>query len=116
MINHLLVVEDVSLSEAEGRSTRVQVVPLVVRIGNPDVHVFVFIAVRMSDEGCLPVIVQIRVSHGDAVTSVCDIKKSIVVVFVVVQVRPKLNMVDPYAMRSLYSDRIASVSKDFVNL
>lgn len=53
------------------------------------------VGVRVSNKGRLPVVMDVGVGDGDPVTSVCDIDQSIVVVFVVGDVRGDINVVNP---------------------
>lgn len=61
-------------AEAEGRSTRVDVRPVVVGVGDAQVAgVFFFVAVAVPDEGGLPVVVDVAVADGDIVGSVGEL-------------------------------------------
>lgn len=42
--------------------------------------VFVCIAVRVTNEGAFPVVRKLAPTHGDIVTGVCNIKKTIIVI------------------------------------
>jgi hypothetical protein len=67
----VVVVVDVASTEAEGRTTRVDVVPVVVVLGDAQVTgVLIAVAVRVTDQGGLPVVVDEGVGHSDEVGSV----------------------------------------------
>lgn len=72
------VVVDVTVTEAEGRSTGVKVEPVVVGVRNSDSNILSTVAVGVADEGSLPVSVKLAVGHGDASASMGDVKKTIV--------------------------------------
>lgn len=111
-----LVVEDVTVSEAERGSTRVQVVPLVVRICHLNRRVLALVAVRVSDQRSLPVIMQIRVRDRDGVDTVSEIKQAIVVILVMVAVGPELDVVNPNAVGRLDGEGVAGIGENFVDL
>lgn len=53
------------------------------------------VAVGSTDEGSLPVVVEVVVGDGDEVTGMGDIEETVVVVFVVIHVRRKVIVVNP---------------------
>lgn len=70
-------------SEANGGSTGVDVVPVVVSISNAEVSsVFVAVAVRVANQGSFPVVVKECVRDGDIVGSVGELMMGIVAVSV----------------------------------
>lgn len=70
-----------SSSEAVGWATRVQVEEEVFGIGNGEMAtVFSTVRVRVSDEGCLPVVVEEVVSQTDIVRTVGDVEQAIIVI------------------------------------
>lgn len=76
-----VVVEDVCHAEAHRRRARVDVDPVVVRVGDVEVSgVLVGIAVAVTDERGLPVVVELGVGDGDPFTGVGDIAETVVVV------------------------------------
>lgn len=113
---HSLVVENVSSSETEAWQARVEVVPLVQCICHGDRLILILIVVRVSHERRLPVIVKHTVRHTHVGAPVGDVKQTIVVVLVVVLVRGKINVVDPYLHRGLNPDRITSLGEHLANL
>lgn len=61
-------------TETEGRTARVDVVPVVVAVGNTEVTgVLVAVAVGVSDKGCLPVVVDEGVGDSDVVGGVSEL-------------------------------------------
>ena len=75
------------MPEAERGSTRVQINPLVIRIGDLDRLILALVTVRVPNERCLPVVVQVRVCNRDGVDAMCEVEQAIVIVLVVVTVR-----------------------------
>lgn len=70
-----VAVVDVTGTEADGRSAGVDVVPVVVVLGNVEVTcVLVAVVVRVADQRGLPVIVDVGVGHGDVVRCMGDLK------------------------------------------
>jgi hypothetical protein len=114
--SHSLVVENVPVSEAERRSARVQVLPLVVCVRHLDRCVLILVVVRVTDERRLPVIMQVRVGDRDGIAAMGDVEQTIVVVLVVVTVRRELDRVDPDTVRSLDGDVVTSIGKDLADL
>lgn len=123
-----VAVVDVASTETDGRGAGVDVVPVVVGIGDSQVSgVFITVVVGVSDEGGLPVVVQEGVGHGNVVGSVGELVKmvaivsqaaiskvllssgvwethinqAIVVVFVVVHVGGNIAVVNPHVGRVL---------------
>lgn len=89
-------VVDVSSTETNGRTTGVDVLPEVVGIGDvEETLVLCTVAVGVSDEGCLPVVVDEGVGDGDPVSSVSDVQESVIVVLVVVEVGREINVINP---------------------
>ena len=75
-------------AEAERRAARVEVLEVIVGIGNGQVAlIFGAVGVGVADQRCLPVVVQEGVGNGNEVGSVGNIQKTIIVVLVVVAVR-----------------------------
>ena len=84
----IVVVEEVAGAEAERRAARVEVLEVIVGIGNGQVAlIFGAVGVGVADQRCLPVVVQEGVGYGNEVSSVGNIQKTIIVVLVVVAVR-----------------------------
>jgi hypothetical protein len=96
------------MSEAERGRARVEVVPLVVRIGDLDCEILGLVVIGVSDKGRLPVVVQVRVGNGHSVAAVSDIEETIIVVLVVVAVRGEVERVDPDAVGSLDTNGVTS--------
>jgi len=94
-------------SKAEGWGTRVDAGEVVVVVG--DCHGLVLIAgvVRVTNEGSLPVIVEVRPGDSHVGTTMSDIDESVVVVLAMVQIRRKIHMIDPDPGRLLNSNRVA---------
>jgi hypothetical protein len=112
----LTVVVDVTLSEAERRSARVQVRPVVVRVRHTQSSVLRSVRVRVADQRRLPVVRKLRPRYGHAVRAVRDVEKSVVVVLVVVPVRREVEVVDPHLGCLLDADGIAGVGEDLGDL
>ena len=74
-------VEDVAMAEAEGRSTRVEVEPIIEGIGYSDGYILSSIAVGMPNKRSLPVSVELAVSDCDTSTTVCNVEKTIITGF-----------------------------------
>lgn len=89
-------VVEVSSTETNRRTTGVDVFPVVVGIGDTEMSgIFSRVGVGVTDEGCLPVVVDVRVGEGDVVSSVGHVEESIIVVFVVVSVGGEINVINP---------------------
>lgn len=89
-------VVDVSSTETNRRATGVNVLPVVVGIGDAEMSlIFGGVGVGVTDEGCLPVVVDEGVGESDVVRSVSHIEETIIVVFVVVSVGGEINVVNP---------------------
>lgn len=111
-----VAVDDMAGSEAVRWRTRVDVVPVVVGIGDGQMaRILVAIAVRVTDERGLPVVVDVAVGDGDIVASVGDIDETIVVVLVVVPVGRDIDMVDPHVGGGLDADSIAVVRENLLD-
>lgn len=83
----VVVVEEVASAEAERGTARVEVLEVVVGIGDGQMAlVLSAVGVGVADQRCLPVVVQEGVGNGNEVGSVGNIQKTIIVVLVVVTV------------------------------
>ena len=92
----VVVVIEVAGAEAERGTTGVQVVEVVVSVGDGQVALILgAVGVGVTDEGGLPVVVEESVSDGDEVSGMGDIEKTVVVILVVVTVRREVEVVDP---------------------
>lgn len=70
-----VAVVDVTCAEADRWGARVDVVPVVVVLGNVEVTgVLSAVAVRVTNQGGLPVVVKVGVGHRDVVSCVGDLK------------------------------------------
>lgn len=68
-------------TETERRTTRVQVVEEVADVGDGEMTgVLRTVGVRVTDEGCLPVVVEEVVGKGNVVRGMGDIEESIVII------------------------------------
>lgn len=97
-IRHVLVVVviEVACAEAERGSARVQVVQVVVGVGDSQVALVLrSVGVGVADQRCFPVVVQEGVGHGDEVSGVGDVEKAIIVVLVVIAVGREVEVIDP---------------------
>jgi hypothetical protein len=112
----LTVVVDVALTEAEGRSARVEVGPVVVGVGHTELHVLAAIRVGVADKRCLPVVGELRPRNGDTVRAMGNVEETIVVVLVMVAVRGKVNVVNPDLGRLLDTDGITSTGEHLGDL
>jgi hypothetical protein len=104
------------MAEAEGGGTRVKIVPLVECVSNLDCLVFALVTIRVANERCLPVIVEVGVGDRGSIDTMGKVKEAIIVVLVMVTVRPEFDRIDPDAVRSLDSKSIARISEDLVDL
>ena len=105
----VVVVVEVAGAEAERGAARVDVLPVVVVVGDGEVAlVFAAVAVRVADERALPVVVHEAVGDGDIVGGVGYVEETVVVVFVVVEVRGEVYMVDPDVLGFLDGDGVAA--------
>lgn len=130
----VVVVEDVAGAEAEGWAARVQVRPVVVRVGDFQVaRVFVGVAVGVSDQRGFPVVVDVVVAEGDEGGGVGDVEEAVVVVLysqpvnhavskrknhlIVIHIARQIAMVDPdvHRLRLLDANRIARVGKNLAD-
>jgi len=71
-----VVVPDVTSSEAERRSARVDITKVVVSVGHSDLGVLSSVRVRVTNERSLPVVVELAVGDGNAGTSMGNIEES----------------------------------------
>jgi hypothetical protein len=101
-----------SSSETERRGTRVQVDPSVATVGNSDSNILITVAVGVTNEGGLPVVVEVGASDGDSVRAVGDVEETIIVVLVVVTVAGEVDVVNPDLRSLLDADSITGLSKD----
>lgn len=73
------IVDDVACTETEGWSTGIEVLPVVSDVGNSKVTlIFGSVAVGVTYEGALEVVVHNCVGDSDKVGSVGDVQKSII--------------------------------------
>jgi hypothetical protein len=104
-------------TEAERWGTAVDVLPVVVGIGDGQVaSVLVAVAVRVADQGRLVVVVDVAVGDGDPVRGVGDVNEAVVVVLAVVQVRRDVDVVDPDVLGGLDGDGVTIVGQDLGDL
>lgn len=69
-----VAVVDVASAKAERRCTRVDVVPVVVVLGDVQISsILITIAVRVSNQRCFPVVMDESVRHGNVVSGVCKL-------------------------------------------
>lgn len=62
-----------TVAKAEGGSTRIEIIPPVVRQSDSESSILSTIVVGVTDERCLPVGVDFAVGHSDTRTPVSDI-------------------------------------------
>lgn len=75
-------------SEADRRSARVDVIPVVVVVGDAEMSgVFGTVGVRVAYQRCLPVVVEEGVGNRDVVCGVSEVDQAIIIIFIVVSVR-----------------------------
>lgn len=109
-------VVDVSGTKTERWSTGVDVEPVVVGVGNVEVSsILIAIAVRVTHEGSLPVVVDIGVGNGDVVRSMGDVNEAIVVVLVVVTVGRDIDVIDPDVRGVLDSNGITVLCENLLD-
>lgn len=89
-------VVDVASTETDGWTAGVEVLQVVVGVGDVEVTgIFGLVAVRVADEGCLPMVVDVGVGEGDVFRGVGYVEETIVVVFIVVSVGREIHVVNP---------------------
>lgn len=94
-------------SETDGWAAGVDVLEVVVGVGDDQVSgILISVGVRVADEGCLEVVVEVGVGDGDVVGGVGDIAESIVEVLAVVHVGREVQVVHPDVGCGLNSDGI----------
>lgn len=92
----VVVVVEVAGTEAERGTAGVQVVQVVVGVGDSQVALVLgAVGVGVADEGGLPMVVEEGVGDGDVVGGVGNIEEAVVVVLVVVTVGREVEVVDP---------------------
>jgi len=112
----VVVVEDVDETEADGRGTRSNVGPVVVGVGDVEsTSVLISVAVRVTDQRSLVVVVEVSVGDGNPVRSVGNIKKTIIEVLVLGEIRGQLAVVDPDVGGLLDTDGITVGSNDVLD-
>jgi hypothetical protein len=109
------IIEDMTSSETERGSTGVEVMPVVVSIGDGDGNVLSSIAVGVTNKRGFPVVVKNAARHGNLISSVGDVEKAIVVVLVMVLVGRQIDVVDPNLRGLLNADSISCLSKNLAN-
>ncbi len=72
----------VTYTKSERRGARVEVVPPVEGESNPDGYVFGAVIVRMTNEGSLPMCVELAIGDGDSVTTMGDVEKTVIARFI----------------------------------
>lgn len=72
------VVEDVAVTKAEGRGTRVEVKPVVVGVGDGYGSVLSTVAIRVANKRSFPVGIKFAVGNGDTSAPVGNIKETII--------------------------------------
>lgn len=103
-------VVDVEGAEADAGVARVDVDPVVVGVGDAEVAgVLVGVAVRVADEGALPVVVEVRVGDGDIVRGVGHVEETVVVILADVEVTLEVDVVDPDVGAAINADGVAVV-------
>ena len=98
-------------AEAERGTARVEVVQVVVGVGDGQVALILgLVGVGVADERGLPVVVEEGVGDGNEVSGVGDVKETIVVVLVVITVGGEVEVVDPdiLGLQLLVCDRRAN--------
>ena len=73
-----VIVDDVRATETNRRCARVDVIPVVVVIGDGDCLVLAAVAVAVANERALPMVVETTVRNGDPSATVGDINKAVV--------------------------------------
>ena len=73
-----VVVIDVAVTEAEGGSARVQVLPVVAVECHGDSGVLSSVAVRVTDKRCLPVVMEVAVCHSDTCAAMGNVEDTVI--------------------------------------
>lgn len=85
----------------------------VVGVGDSEVaSVLVGVGVTVADESSFKVIMDVAIGESDIVTTMGNIKETIVVVLVVIQVAREVDVVNPDVRRRLYANRVANIGKN----
>ena len=104
-------------AESEGGDTRVNVLPVVVGIGDVKVAgVLLGVAIGVADEGALPMVVEVRVGDGNPLAGVGDVDEAVVVVLVVVHVIGHIDVVNPDVLGVLDGENVAVLCHDLGHL
>lgn len=112
----VVVVEDVDGAESDRGGTRVDVVPVVVGVGDVELaSVLLGVAVRVADKRGLVVVVEEGVGDGDEVGGVGDVEETIVEVLAVVLVGGEIAVVDPDVLGSLDADGVTAAGLDVLD-
>ena len=84
-----------------------------VGVGDSEVaSVLVGVGVTVADESSFKVIMDVAIGESDIVTTMGNIKETIVVVLVVIQVAREVDVVNPDVRRRLYANRVANIGKN----
>lgn len=101
------------VAEADGGVSGANVGEVVVGVGDVEgASVLVGVAVGVTDQGALVVVVEVAVGEGNPLGGVGDVEETIVEVLAVVEVREQLDVVDPDVGRGLDANGITVVSLD----
>ena len=103
------IVENVGSAESEQRHAGVDVLPVVVGIGDAQLAlVFAAVVVAVADERSFEVVVEVGVADGEVVGSVAEVGQAVVVVLAGGQVRRQVQVVKPDVGRLLDADCITA--------
>lgn len=101
------VVVDVDGAVADRGVAAVDVLPVVVGVGDVQLAFVVGLRVDVADQGGLEVVVDVAVGDGDVVGAPGDIQETVVVVLARVKVGAQVNVIDPDVGGRLDTDGIA---------
>ena len=96
-------------AEAQEGHAALDIGPEVVGVGDVEVaSVFGAVAVVMTDERCLVVVVEVRVADGQVVGAVAEVREPVVEVLARVLVGAQVQVVQPDVGRGLHADGVAA--------
>lgn len=103
----VVVVVDVDGAVADRGVARVDVLPVVVGVGDVELALVGGVCVDVADQGGLVVVVDVAVGDGDPVGFPGDVQETVVVVLSRVEVGAQVNVVNPHVGGRLDTDGIA---------
>lgn len=87
--------------------------PVIERISDSDSNIFIPITIRMTNKRSLPVVMQYTAGNSDLVRSVRDVQKTIIVIFIMVQIAAQVDVIDPNGRSFLNTECVACFGENF---